>query len=243
MKLKQFYFKKVLSTNQTALRLIKNSKCEFGLIVSETQSKGRGQYGRKWISHKGNIFMSIFYKLDKINLSISSLTKKNCFLVKNVISKYYKKKITFKLPNDLLINKKKISGILIETSDSEEGLDVVIGIGINVHMDESEGVEIDQDWGNLEENHSNKLDRNKIVQSIISKLHQLFKDYPQSGFKKYHHTFESYNLLKDKLCKVEMDRETFEGKVIGVNEAGELLVEKDREIRHLRYGEVSIREL
>ena len=148
-----------------------------------------------------------------------------------------------KWPNDLLINKKKISGILIETSDSEEGLDVVIGIGINVHMNESEGAEIDQDWGNLEENHSNKLDRNKIVQSIISRLHELFKDYPQSGFKKYHHTFESYNLLKGKLCRVEMDRGTFEGKVIGVNEAGELLVEKDEEIRHLRYGEVSIREL
>ena len=69
MKLKQFNFKKVLSTNQTSIRLINNSNYEFGLIVSETQSNGRGQYGRKWISYKGNIFMSIFYKLDKINLS------------------------------------------------------------------------------------------------------------------------------------------------------------------------------
>ena len=92
MKLKQFNFKKVNSTNQTSIKLIKNSKNEFGLIISEIQSNGRGQYGRKWISYKGNIFMSIFYKLDKINLSIRSLTKKNCFLVKKVISKYYKKK-------------------------------------------------------------------------------------------------------------------------------------------------------
>ena len=91
MKLKQFNFKKVLSTNHTTIRLINKSKYEFGLVVSESQSKGRGQYGRKWISYKGNIFMSIFYKLDRINLSISSLTKKNCFLVKKVISKYYKK--------------------------------------------------------------------------------------------------------------------------------------------------------
>ena len=132
MKLKQFYFKKVLSTNQTALRLIKNSKCEFGLIVSETQSKGRGQYGRKWISHKGNIFMSIFYKLDKINLSISSLTKKNCFLVKKVISKYYKKEINFKSPNDLLINKKKISGILQEKIEKSHKKYLIVGIGLNL---------------------------------------------------------------------------------------------------------------
>ena len=49
MKLKQFNFKKVKSTNQTAIGLIKSSKNEFGLIVSEAQSKGKGQYGRKWI--------------------------------------------------------------------------------------------------------------------------------------------------------------------------------------------------
>ena len=120
MKLKQFNFKKVKSTNQTAIRLIKSSKNEFGLIVSETQSKGKGQYGRKWISYKGNIFLSFFYKLENINLSLSLLTKINCFLVKDVISKYYKKKITFKLPNDLLINKKKICGILQEKIENSK---------------------------------------------------------------------------------------------------------------------------
>ena len=93
MKLKQFNFKKVKSTNLTSIRLIKSSKNEFGLIVSENQLSGKGQYGRKWISYKGNIFLSFFYKLENINLSLSSLTKINCFLVRDVISKYYKKKL------------------------------------------------------------------------------------------------------------------------------------------------------
>jgi len=132
MKLKQFNFKKVKSTNQTAIRLIKSSKNEFGLIVSEVQSKGKGQYGRKWISYKGNIFLSFFYKLENINLSPSSLTKINCFLVKNVISKYYKKKITFKLPNDLLINKKKICGILQEKIEKSKKQYLIVGIGFNL---------------------------------------------------------------------------------------------------------------
>ena len=88
MKLKQFNFKKVKSTNQTAIRLIKSSKNEFGLIVSEAQSKGKGQYGRKWISYKGNIFLSFFYKLENINLSPSSLTKINCFLVSELRDKF-----------------------------------------------------------------------------------------------------------------------------------------------------------
>ena len=132
MKLKQFNFKKVKSTNQTAIRFINSSKNEFGLIVSEAQSKGKGQYGRKWISYKGNIFLSFFYKLENINLSLSSLTKINCFLVKNVISKYYKKKITFKLPNDLLINKKKICGILQEKIEKSKKQYLVVGIGFNL---------------------------------------------------------------------------------------------------------------
>ena len=132
MKLKQFNFKKVQSTNQTAIRLIKSSKNEFGLIVSEAQSKGRGQYGRKWISNKGNIFLSFFYKLENIKISFSSLTKKNCFLVKDVISKYYNKKISFKSPNDLIINKKKICGILQEKIEKSKKQYFIVGIGFNL---------------------------------------------------------------------------------------------------------------
>ncbi len=132
MKLKQFNFKKVKSTNQTAIRLIRKKKCDFGLVASQSQSNGRGQYGRKWISYKGNIFLSFFYNLDKINLSIGTLTKKNCFLIKNVISKYYKKKITFKLPNDLLINKKKICGILQEKIEKSKKKYLIVGIGLNL---------------------------------------------------------------------------------------------------------------
>ena len=132
MKLKQFNFKIVKSTNKTAIRMIKSSKNGFGLIVSESQSKGKGQYGRKWISFKGNIFLSFFYKLENINLSLSSLTRINCFLVKDVISKYYKKKITFKSPNDLLIDKKKICGILQEKIEKSKKQYFVVGIGFNL---------------------------------------------------------------------------------------------------------------
>ena len=132
MKLRQFNFIKVKSTNLTAIRLIKSTRNEFGLIISKAQSKGKGQYGRKWISYKGNIFLSFFYKLEKINLPLNSLTKINCMLVKNVISKYYKKKITFKLPNDLLINKKKICGILQEKIERSKKSYLIVGIGFNL---------------------------------------------------------------------------------------------------------------
>ena len=132
MKIKQFNYKKVKSTNRTAIKIIKNSNNKFGLVTSEIQSSGKGQYGRKWISYKGNIFISIFYELNKVDLQLTSLSKKNCLLVKKVISKYYKKKITFKQPNDLLIDKKKICGILQEVIEKSQTKYLVVGIGLNL---------------------------------------------------------------------------------------------------------------
>jgi BirA family biotin operon repressor/biotin-[acetyl-CoA-carboxylase] ligase len=114
MKLKKFKFKKVKSTNNTAIRIIKESNYTSGMVIAETQTKGRGQYGRKWISSKGNLFVTFFNELNKKNLSINSITKINCHLVKKLLSKFTSKKILFKKPNDLLIDKKKISGILQE---------------------------------------------------------------------------------------------------------------------------------
>ena len=132
MKFKTFKFKKVKSTNNTAIRIIKNLNCNYGMVVSDDQSMGRGQYGKKWISYKGNLFVSFFYELDNINLSISQLTKINCLLVKKLLKNYYKKNITIKKPNDLLINKKKISGILQEIVTIFGDKFLIVGIGINI---------------------------------------------------------------------------------------------------------------
>ena len=108
MKFKIFKFKSVKSTNNTAIKIIKNSNIEYGMIISETQKSGRGQYGKKWISYKGNLFVSFFYKLENLTISFKQLTKTNCLLVKKLLSIYCKKQIVFKKPNDLLIDKKKL---------------------------------------------------------------------------------------------------------------------------------------
>ena len=110
MKFKKFKFKKVKSTNSTALKIIRETKYNLGMVVAETQINGRGQYGRKWISSKGNLFISFFNELNKSNLSINAITKINCLLVKKLLSSFTNKKILFKKPNDLLIDKKKLVG-------------------------------------------------------------------------------------------------------------------------------------
>ena len=132
MKFKKFKFKRVKSTNNTAIRIIKETNCNLGMVVAEIQTKGRGQFGRRWVSFKGNLFVSFFNELNKTNLSINAITKINCLLVKKSLSTFTGKKILFKKPNDLFIDKKKISGILQEVIFVKDKKFLITGIGINI---------------------------------------------------------------------------------------------------------------
>ena len=82
MKFKKFKFKKVRSTNNTAIRIIKKTHYKYGMVISESQINGKGQYGRKWISHKGNLFVTFFHEVNNIKFSITTVTKLNCLLIK-----------------------------------------------------------------------------------------------------------------------------------------------------------------
>ena len=132
MIIKNFNYKNVNSTNNTAINLIKQKNFKVGFVIAENQKKGRGQRGKKWTSYKGNLFVSIFFSLEKINLTLKELTKINANLIIKLISFYYKKKIKLKLPNDILINKKKICGILQETVQKNDIQYLIVGIGLNL---------------------------------------------------------------------------------------------------------------
>ena len=130
MKLKIYSFKNVKSTNDTALRFIKNNITN-GVITSETQKKGRGQYGKNWISKKGNLFMSIFFPIKK-KINPKRVSKINLKIIKNIFFKKIRIKTTIKYPNDILIKNKKVCGILQEIVYNKNNKILIIGIGINI---------------------------------------------------------------------------------------------------------------
>jgi len=132
MIIKNFNYKCVNSTNDIAINLIKKKNIREGLVLAEKQKKGRGQRGNKWISYKGNLFVSIFFGLDKINLTLKQLTKLNANLVIRLIYQYYKKQIKLKSPNVIFVNKKKICGILQETIKKKNIQYLIVGIGLNL---------------------------------------------------------------------------------------------------------------
>ena len=131
MKLKKYLFKSVTSTNDVAIKKIKDG-ISSGLIVAKKQTRGRGRYGNKWIYLKNNLFMSVFFNLGN-NISLIKLTSTSCHIVKKSLVKLLNKKIMIKRPNDILINNKKVCGILQETVFFKNKKFAIIGIGINVN--------------------------------------------------------------------------------------------------------------
>jgi len=131
MKLKKYLYKTVTSTNDVAIKKIKKG-ITSGLIISKKQTKGRGRYGNKWIYLKNNLFMSIFFNINN-NINLKKLTSSSCKIVKNSLYKLLNIKIIIKKPNDLLINNKKVCGILQETIFFKNKKFVIVGIGVNIY--------------------------------------------------------------------------------------------------------------
>ncbi len=239
-----FISEKTASTNDDAKVCLPNQFSEFSIHLTEQQEAGKGRNGKKWVSPKGkNIYLSLGWKsplqyseLDGLSLSVGCV-------VANVLNSPANDQIYIKWPNDLLINQRKMSGILIETLDLEGQVGIVIGVGINVHMSKEDGKDIDQSWVSLDEISEKTNDRNELIANLLNELFVLTKVFPVEGFKAYKSNFDKLDLLNGKVCKVISNNSEKVVEVLGVNDQGELLVKENLEYLTLRYGEVSIREL
>ena len=232
------------STNDDAKNFLSEQSSLLSIQTSEQQIAGKGRNGKKWISPKGkNIYLSIgwlsnlkYSELDGLSLAIGTI-------LASTLNKFTQNQVGIKWPNDLLIEKKKIAGVLIETIDINNQVGVVIGIGINVHMSKEEGKEIDQSWISLDQVTDSINDRNAIIGDIVNKVFQLTTVFTNEGFKPYKLDYESLDVLTGKKCNINIEGIDKTIEVLGVNDKGEMLVKDGSENLTLRYGEVSIREL
>ena len=164
MKINVIKYKKVKSTNDTALKLIKKNITKPTLVTTEKQTNGRGRVGKKWISKTGNLFISLFFKFDQKKINFKQFAVLNAFLLKKVISKIISKKIKIKWPNDLLFNKLKFCGILQEVIKFDNFDYLIVGIGLNTNI-------VPQNKGFkstcLKNILNKKIDNQKILKKIV----------------------------------------------------------------------------
>ena len=133
MKFEILKFKSVTSTNDVAISLIKERNKLTGCISSDLQTKGRGTYGKKWISEKGNLFFTLFFPLDEKCPSFQEFSIINPVIILDIVKNYCdEKKLRLKFPNDIMYDGKKICGLLQEHIIQNERKFLVIGIGLNI---------------------------------------------------------------------------------------------------------------
>ena len=131
-----YYYDEIDSTQKELWRRIeKNNELKNGtIILSDVQTAGIGTHGRNWYtSQKGNIAFSVVIFPDCIADKLKNITKEIAKFFVDIFYDFYKIKIEIKPPNDLIINKRKVGGILTETKLSGENVKIlVIGVGINI---------------------------------------------------------------------------------------------------------------
>ena len=133
MKFEIIKFKSVTSTNDVAISLIKEKNKSAGCICSDLQTKGRGTYGKKWISEKGNLYLTLFFPIDKNCPSFQEFSIINPVIVLDIIKNYCdERKLRLKFPNDIMYDGKKICGLLQELITQNERKFLIIGIGLNI---------------------------------------------------------------------------------------------------------------
>lgn len=172
---KIIYFEEMDSTQDYAKEVAKEDNVDGTIVITDMQTKGKGTKGRSWYTSKeANITMSVIIKQ---NLNISNLegiTVKIAECMKKAIKKLYDVKLTIKEPNDLLLNNKKVSGILTESSIVGSKVKyLIIGIGFNVNEEnfDKETITIAT---SLKKEFNKNFPREEIVIRFIEELELLF---------------------------------------------------------------------
>lgn len=215
------------STNNHIKRNIE--EIEHGTIIHAfQQSKGRGRFGNNWVSPKGNLYFSFVLKeeADRLNLfhlimktSIAILqTLKNIGIIGNI-----------KYPNDILVNQKKIAGVLIESVGYEKIETIIIGIGINVNQRNFDEFDTLPTSIILETNHEESIEN--LLDEFISRYNSL------------NDRFDIYEIYQKSLLFIEKTVHYKEKncKILGVSDKGELIIEYEKSPIYLNYSEKPFR--
>ena len=237
------YKETINSTNIEAKRLAQLGEPHGLLVIAKEQTMGKGRCGRSWSSEKeSGIFMSLLLKPDFLPEKASMLTLLTALSVVEVIREETNLEAWIKWPNDIVVNGKKVCGILTEMSAEENQIHyVIVGIGINVN-NEQFPEEIRKIATSLRIETKTKLKRTPFVVKILEKLEQYYELFLQTDDLEF--CLQQYNEMlinRDKQVKIVDVNETFTGIAKGINAKGELLVQVEQELVKIRSGEVSVR--
>ena len=240
------YFDTIDSTNTKAQELAEKGYPSGTLVVADKQESGKGRRGRSWVSPSGTgIFMTLMIKPDINPNNASMLTLVAALAVAKAITSVTGEEAMIKWPNDIVVNGKKVCGILTEGSLSAETLQcayAVLGIGINVH-NESFPEEISQMASSLMiEAGGKRFHRAQIIAETMSYFEQYYDTFLKTqDLSALVREYDELLVNRNKSVRVLDPKEPFDGKAMGITPKGELIVDTWESRKLVSSGEVSVR--
>jgi BirA family biotin operon repressor/biotin-[acetyl-CoA-carboxylase] ligase len=235
----------LLNTESTNSYLLNKASDHMGkryAVLAEKQESGRGRRGRTWVSPFGkNIYLSMLWSFSGGIASLEGLSLVIAIAVERALTELGVDDAKLKWPNDVYLDNKKLSGILLEVSGEYSGhCQVVIGIGLNIKLSAYDTKSIDQPWAQLSE-HLGDVDRNTIAATMINHLIKAIEQFDKFGFE----SFKDYWTERDAFLNQEVDlilpHFTRSGIAKGVNGKGELLLQTETGLESVSAGELSLR--
>jgi BirA family biotin operon repressor/biotin-[acetyl-CoA-carboxylase] ligase len=229
------------STNAEAMRLVNAQETLPALVLAERQTAGRGRRGRSWVSpFAENLYYSAAFRLEGGMRRLDGLSLMVGLAVVETLQHLGIQGVGLKWPNDVLVGRKKIAGVLLELSgDPADVCHVVMGIGVNVNMRQSNTV--DQAWTSMSLELGRVLDRNEIACTLSQRLSVHLAGHQRDGFAAYRQEWESKHLWQGLMVTLLTGTKSIEGLVVGVGVDGALRLLVDGREEHFSGGEVSLR--
>lgn len=239
------YFDEIDSTNTRAKFLTEEGAVHGTLIVAEQQNAGKGRRGRSWTSPKGSgIWMTLILKPDILPQSASMVTLIAALAIAKSIKKRYDLDAKIKWPNDIVLNGKKVCGILTEMSSDIETINyIIIGIGINANTKTFPADIRDKATSISIEKQNENIARSSLIADIMKEMEDLLDTFFETEnliFMK--EEYENYLINIDKEVRILEPKSEYTGTALGIEEDGDLIVKlEDGTIKKVMSGEVSVR--
>ena len=240
---KRYHFETIDSTNKKAKELAAAGAMQGTLVTSDAQEAGIGRRGRSWSSEKeAGIYMSMILRPEIETDKASMLTLIAALAVEKAIAETLKCQPMIKWPNDIVLNKKKICGILTEMTLKGAEIDyVVIGIGINVNnkvfpeeiVETASSLSLELGW---------QIDRELLITEVwkwFDVYYKLFLETKDLSLMK--EIYENALINKGEQVKVLDPLGEYVGIAKGITNTGELIVDTKGELTFVSGGEVSVR--
>ncbi|MBI4972810.1 MAG: biotin--[acetyl-CoA-carboxylase] ligase [Candidatus Omnitrophica bacterium] len=223
---KIYYFESVSSTMDIAVKLGMEGSPDGTLVISETQTKGRGRLGRSWLSPKyKGVYLSLILRPKILPAQAPIITLLAAVSICEAIKRITGLEAKIKWPNDILMYQKKLGGILTElNAETDELRFAVIGLGLNVNNDKKALL---TSATSLKEQKKENINRLDLLQEILRRIEANYLLFQGKGPQPIIEQWREYNITLGRRVKVISHKELREGEAIDIDIDGGLLLRQD----------------